>query len=97
MNKRIRSFQLEGLFVSGVFASNGNFVCSMDNNIVAVMTVNGKVVAKSLFEKENICKGRLHRAATANGDIILAAVSAMFKSLDNGQTWRQVLKSSNSA
>jgi hypothetical protein len=60
------------------------------------MAVNGKVVAQSPFNNVKMSNG-LSLNRSANGDIILAADGTIFKSCDNGQTWKQILKTSNPA
>jgi hypothetical protein len=73
--------------VYGVVATNGNIVCSLTDNNVAIMMQNGTVILNSPMTSP---RGMF---LTADGDIIMAAGSSIFKSVDDGCTWKEVLQS----
>ena len=73
--------------MSGMISSNGNILCSMSNNTLAIISMAGAVVMRPTMMSP---RGLFIRE---DGDILLAADKSLYKSTDDGCTWKEIMKS----
>ena len=73
--------------MDGVMTSNGNILCSMADNTLAIISMAGAVVMRPTMTSP---RGLFIRE---DGDILLAADKSLYKSTDDGCTWKEIMKS----
>ena len=73
--------------MDGVMTSNDNILCSMADNTLAIFAMAGAIVMRPTMMSP---RGLFIRE---DGDILLAADKSLYKSTDDGCTWKEIMKS----